>query len=180
MKPITKMSLRELLKYRAKLRASVGRRQVEDLFRGVMNDDPRLLERLHSVEDEIKRRGGAELHREAARKLLGDYKAHQEGTGSEPRSAPEQRQSGDLPNLEQKEKHGGPRRNDPEVAKRAALVRSNLSISAEEMCEIFDRQKVPLPVKYQAAGFGTWSQAYKNPAYRSRIHTLISKDRQRN
>lgn len=70
-------------------------------------------------------------------------------------------------------------RDNPEVAKRAVIVRSNSSVTAEEMCQIFDREKVPLSAKWLGAGFDTWSKAYKNSVYRSRIHTLISKDRQK-
>ena len=72
------------------------------------------------------------------------------------------------------------RRGDPEIAKRTALVRSNLGSSAAEMCQIFDRQNVPLPSKWQEAGFNGWVQAQKDPKYRSRIDTLISKDKAKN
>lgn len=74
---------------------------------------------------------------------------------------------------------GKPERGDPEVAKRAMIVRSNSNVPAAEMCEIFDRYQVPLPPKWPDAGFHTWSKTYKDPSYRSRIHTLISKDRAR-
>ena len=70
-------------------------------------------------------------------------------------------------------------RNDPEVAKRAALVKVNPGVPAEEMCEIFDRQHVPLPARWLASGFKTWREAYRNPSYRDRIHTVISKDRRK-
>ena len=73
-----------------------------------------------------------------------------------------------------------PERGDPEVAKRAVLVRSNPNSSAEEMCHILDREKVPLSAKWLDAGLQTWSKAYKNPGYRGRIHTLISKARRKN
>ncbi len=72
-----------------------------------------------------------------------------------------------------------PERSNPEVAKRAALVRSNPNTPAQEMCEIFDRNNVPLHAKWLDAGFKTWSKAYKDSKYLSRIQTLISKDRQR-
>jgi len=68
---------------------------------------------------------------------------------------------------------------DPEVAKRAALVKANPGIPADEMCETFDRENVPLPTRWHAAGLQSWSRAYKNSDYRSRIYTLISKDRVR-
>jgi hypothetical protein len=72
-----------------------------------------------------------------------------------------------------------PERGNPEVAKRAVIVRSNPSASADEMCAIFDRENVPLPRKWLDAGFSTWIKAYKNSSYRSRIQTLISKNRRR-
>jgi len=66
---------------------------------------------------------------------------------------------------------------DPEVAKRRALVKANPDASACDMCEIWDRASVPLRSKWQAAGFRSWADAYLNPQYRTRIDTLISKDR---
>jgi hypothetical protein len=66
---------------------------------------------------------------------------------------------------------------DPEVAKRTALVGSNPGTSAQDMCEIFDRESVPLPRKWQEAGLKTWRQAYRDASYHSKIDTLISKDR---
>jgi hypothetical protein len=68
---------------------------------------------------------------------------------------------------------------DPEVAKRVALVKANPGIPADEVCETLDREHVPLPAKWLAAGLQTWKKAYKNSDYRSRIDTLISKDRAR-
>jgi len=73
-----------------------------------------------------------------------------------------------------------PVRGEPEVAKRVSLVGSNPNAAAKEMCEIFDRDNVPLPAKWLEAGLKTWSQAYRNSDYRSGIHTLISKDRRKN
>ncbi len=66
---------------------------------------------------------------------------------------------------------------NPEVAKRRALVNSNPNISASEMCQIFDREKAPLPAKWQEAGFKSWSRIYRIPMYRSKIAVLISKDK---
>jgi hypothetical protein len=73
-----------------------------------------------------------------------------------------------------------PERGNPEVAKRRSLVKSNPNASAGEMCEIFDRVNVPLPRKWQDAGFQKWSRACKDANYRSRIDVLISKDRRNN
>jgi hypothetical protein len=66
---------------------------------------------------------------------------------------------------------------DPEVAKRRSLARANRSVPAEEMCEIFDREHVPLPLRWQGAGFSSWVKAYENSNYRDRIDVLISKDK---
>lgn len=73
---LAKLSLRELLKLRAKLRARVGQRQVDSfLSEGVMTSNPHLSQRLRAVNEEIERRG-SELQREATRRLLADYKAN--------------------------------------------------------------------------------------------------------
>jgi hypothetical protein len=69
-------------------------------------------------------------------------------------------------------------RADPEVAKRRSLVKSNPDVSAKEMCEIFDRNNVPLPRRWQDAGLSSWVVACRNPNYTRRIRVLISKDRQ--
>jgi hypothetical protein len=70
-----------------------------------------------------------------------------------------------------------PRRVLPEVAKRRALVRGNPDLEAREMCQLFDHEYVPLPLKWRGAGFRSWAEAYQGPEIRSRIHVLISKDR---
>jgi len=72
-----------------------------------------------------------------------------------------------------------PERGDPDVAARAVLVRSNPGIVAVDMCAIFDRRSLPLLAKWQERGFKTWSEAYKDSNYRSKIDTLISKDRRK-
>ena len=66
---------------------------------------------------------------------------------------------------------------DPEVAKRRALIKANPDVPAREMCEIFDREKVPLPLKWQAARIQSWSNAYKDTNYRRRIQVIITKDK---
>jgi hypothetical protein len=66
---------------------------------------------------------------------------------------------------------------DAEVAKRRAIVKSYPDAIASDMCEIFDRASVPLPVKWREAGLRSWANAYKRPGYRRRIDVLISKDR---
>jgi hypothetical protein len=70
-------------------------------------------------------------------------------------------------------------RGDPEVARRAALVRSNPHVPTDETCEILDRESVALPEKWQEAGFRKWIETYRNPKYRGRIDTMFAKDRRR-
>jgi hypothetical protein len=82
--------------------------------------------------------------------------------------------------VESKSSGRKPERRDPEVAKRSALVRSNPDTPAEDICKILDREKITLPAKWLGAGLQTWTKAYKDRNYRSRIHTLLSKDRQKN
>jgi len=71
------------------------------------------------------------------------------------------------------------KKGDPDVAKRRAIVRSNHSATAGELCQIFDRQSVPVPFKWKDAGFGDWTKAYKQPSYRRRIDVMVSKDKGR-
>jgi hypothetical protein len=67
------------------------------------------------------------------------------------------------------------KKRDPEVAKRRALVKSNAGVSVHELCQIFERENVPLPANWQAAGLKTWVEAYKK--YQRRIRVIVSKDR---
>jgi hypothetical protein len=67
------------------------------------------------------------------------------------------------------------KKRDPEVAKRRALVKSNAGVSVLELCQIFDREKVPLPAKWQAAGLKTWVEAHRK--YPTRVKVIVSKDR---
>jgi hypothetical protein len=89
----------------------------------------------------------------------------------------DQASSADLGTLRRRNAPTPSRNSDPEVAKRRALVRSNPGLSASEMCEIFDRERVPPPSKYVMAGFKSWLQAYKDSNYKSKIQILVSKDR---
>ena len=66
---------------------------------------------------------------------------------------------------------------DADVAKRRTLAKTNRRMLVSELCELLGREAVPLPSKWQDAGFRSWSQAYKDANYRSRIDVLISKDR---
>ena len=104
------------------------------------------------------------LEKQAERRLgLAREHAHEDRT-AKPESARRQRTS-DQPG--------------PEVAKRRALVRDNPDATADDLCAIFDRLDSPvqLPRKWVAAGIKSWVMAYKDPRYRTRIGTMISKDR---
>jgi hypothetical protein len=68
---------------------------------------------------------------------------------------------------------------DPEVAKRNALIKANPNTPARELCDIFDRESVPLPEKWIEAGIKSWHMAYKNLKYRRRIDVIVSKVRGR-
>jgi hypothetical protein len=68
-----------------------------------------------------------------------------------------------------------PERSNPEIARRVALICCNPNVPAKEICEILDREKETLPVKWRAAGFKSWVQAYRDRNYRGRIQTLFSK-----
>lgn len=63
----------------------------------------------------------------------------------------------------------------PDVAKRRAIVARNPSKNAADMCKEFDLEGVPLPSKCEDKQ--KWTQAYKDSSCRSRIDTMISKDR---
>jgi hypothetical protein len=70
-----------------------------------------------------------------------------------------------------------PMRLDPEVAKRRTIVRQNPSLAAEGICGLFDSHGVVLPSRMREAK--TWARAYRAPAYRHAIHSLIARDRKR-
>ncbi len=91
------------------------------------------------------------------------------------------RESGELRGeLRRSNKRRKPQTCDPEVAKRRSLVKSNPDVPAEEMCEIFDRQHVPLTIEIGGiGGFRTWPEAYRHPHYRKRIQVLITKEARR-
>ncbi|PSH05056.1 MAG: hypothetical protein CXZ00_02545 [Acidobacteria bacterium] len=66
-------------------------------------------------------------------------------------------------------------RPQPDVARRRALVQCHRDLNAAHLCAVFDQEGVPLPEKWDDVE--TWAAAYRNPKYRGRIHTLISKDK---
>ena len=65
---------------------------------------------------------------------------------------------------------------DPDIARRRMLIKANPNASITEVCEILDRQRVPLPYTWPGAGFTSWSEAVRNLRYRARIKLLISRD----
>jgi hypothetical protein len=73
-----------------------------------------------------------------------------------------------------------PKDRDWRFMRRRKLVEQNSELTAREICDLFDRQQVPLPKRYYAAGFRRWSLAYKNPKYRGNIDKLIADDRRKN
>jgi hypothetical protein len=81
--------------------------------------------------------------------------------------------------LRRSNKRRKPQTCDPEVAKRISLIKANPDVSAQEMCEIFDRQHVPLTRKIAVGGFRTWPEAYRYAHYRKRIKVLITKEARR-
>lgn len=68
---------------------------------------------------------------------------------------------------------------DGDVAKRTTIVQNHADATASDLCEMFDTEKVPLPLKWRVAGFQSWSKTYKDSNYRSRIDVMLSKDRQK-
>jgi hypothetical protein len=66
---------------------------------------------------------------------------------------------------------------DPDVAKRRALAKTNTGLTTQEVCELYDNKHVLLPIRWQDAGLKSWKNAYNNPNYRKRIYVLISKDK---
>lgn len=68
---------------------------------------------------------------------------------------------------------------DEGAAKRRAIVKSNPNLSARELCELFDRLRVPVPRRWKDAEIEWWTKAYHQSRFRSRVQTLISNDRTR-
>lgn len=65
---------------------------------------------------------------------------------------------------------------DPNVAKRGAIVTQDSRMTAKQLCKRFDTEEVPLPNDWdEEFAVKKWADAYKNPALRSRIDTIVSK-----
>jgi hypothetical protein len=65
---------------------------------------------------------------------------------------------------------------DPEIVKRRAIIKQNPHVSAQGLCTLFDNTNAPVLTGWP---FRTWTLAYKDKAYRQRIHVLISKDKKK-
>jgi len=70
------------------------------------------------------------------------------------------------------------RGDDPEVAKRRSIVKTNRTKKAEELCKLFDFNNVCLPRDWED-GFAvkSWVDAYNNPKLKHSILSLISRDK---
>jgi hypothetical protein len=67
---------------------------------------------------------------------------------------------------------------DPEVAKRRSIVRKNRTKSSQELCRLFDFDRVLLPRDWQGEfPVKSWDEAYRNEGLRHRIHSLINRDK---
>ena len=68
---------------------------------------------------------------------------------------------------------------DEDIAKRRAIVKVNQTLSAKDLCEMFDRCKISVPGRWKNAGIEWWTKAYHQSRFRGRVHNIISKDRTR-
>ena len=68
---------------------------------------------------------------------------------------------------------------DEDVAKRRAIVSSNPSLSAKELCAKFDHHRIAVPKGWKDADIEWWMKAYRHRRFRVRVHNLISRDRAR-
>jgi hypothetical protein len=71
-------------------------------------------------------------------------------------------------------KHVG-RKADPDVARRRTIVKNASNLSSEETCRQLDFEGCRPPTSWE--GVDTWQAAYRVPKYRSRVHTMLNKDR---
>ena len=65
------------------------------------------------------------------------------------------------------------------VALRRTIVNNNPDMEADELCDMFDRKRIPVPVKWRKAEIRSWKQAYELPEYRDNILVIIAKDRKK-
>jgi hypothetical protein len=61
------------------------------------------------------------------------------------------------------------------VSARRTFLRQNRGVPDQELCEMLDREEMPLPKSYSEAGYKTWSDAWRER--KSRIQVMFSKDR---
>jgi hypothetical protein len=64
---------------------------------------------------------------------------------------------------------------DPAVAGRRLLVQQNADLSAKELCELLDRERILPPPDWQLAGLNTWVEAWRKR--KSNVQVIFSKDR---
>ena len=71
-------------------------------------------------------------------------------------------------------------RSKPDIVKRRAIIVQNANLSAGDLCKRFDLEGIPLAENWSVEfEVQTWVKAYKNGKCRSRIDTLISKERKK-
>lgn len=96
------------------------------------------------------------------------------------------KESPDAPSLgSNQDEHDGTKRisprsgiENPEVAKRRAIVRNNRALPAERLCQMLDDASVPLPCREVRGNNGTWAGMYRHDArIRRRIMVILSKDK---
>ena len=66
-------------------------------------------------------------------------------------------------------------RRQPDVAKRRAIVKNNPNMEGLGLCALFEAEKIPLPKQMQEAE--TWTKAWRTPALKHALESLISRDR---
>jgi hypothetical protein len=128
------------------------------------NSEPRFAPFLERATWEARRSRLQRLDRDLSAELMRRELVPATAKRSHRRSSPKPR-----PRLATKH-----RKQFPEIAKRRAIVQENLKMSALQACKRFDLEGIRMPTGWDAKN---WVDAYKRKEYRSRIHTLISKDR---
>jgi hypothetical protein len=66
---------------------------------------------------------------------------------------------------------------DHVAASRRVLVQNNPDLSARELGELLDREKIDVPAKWKIAGTKTWVEAW--PTREKQIQVIFSKDRRK-
>ncbi len=66
-----------------------------------------------------------------------------------------------------------------DTAERRAIVKENRNLSVRKLYEVFDQRKIPAPKPWKDAGIEWWTKAYHQRRFRSRVFSIVSKDRTR-